>query len=69
MKGHRPRRSSGSRPTRRDGNPPSLAWRGSVRPADEDDGFAPYDADEGFIQLGDGDDWPPHWGAARAGFP
>lgn len=51
------------------GAPPSSARRSLPRPADEDDGVAAYDPDEGFIQLGDGDDWPRRWGAARLGIP
>lgn len=27
------------------------------------------DSDEGFLQLGDGEDWPSHFGAARLGIP
>jgi hypothetical protein len=69
MKGSEPRRAPTHRPLSHDGNPPSSARRRLPRLADGDDGFTPYDQDEGFIQLGDGEDWPPQWGAVRAGIP
>lgn len=49
-------------------DPPSSARQSLPTPADEDDGF-PFDADEAFLQLRDGEDWPAHFGAARPGSP
>lgn len=40
-------------------------WRSLPAPADEVEGTG--DIDEAFIQLGDGEDWPEHFGAARLG--
>jgi hypothetical protein len=52
-----------------DGSPPSSARRSLPPPTDEDVGPAVLDPDEAFLQLGDGDDWPAHWGAARIASP
>jgi hypothetical protein len=51
------------------GSPPSSARRSLPPPTDEDVGPAVLDPDEAFLQLGDGDDWPAHWGAARIATP
>lgn len=61
--------ATSGRSSQRDGVPPSSARLNLPQPADEDDGSAVYDPDEGFIQLGDGEDWPRPWGAARMGIP
>lgn len=42
-------------------------WRSLPAPADEVEGIG--DLDEGFLQLGDGEEWPDHFGAARLGIP
>ena len=48
---------------------PSSAGLNPPLPADWEDGTAVHDADEHVIQLGDADDWPERWGAARLGIP